>query len=282
MIRAAMRMKTLAATALFAACLASPIAGTGAHAAPAPQQSQSDLQKEIDRLQQENDQWKATVEELKKEIAKLKAALADQAKQAQGASPAAPAPAAPTVPPVPPADVVPADPSIGPGGLLSMLQAEYLAAFDSAPQSPANGGDGVGFANHLRKLEAWCARANRRYIRTFTWVGRIDPQSVRADKLGASMDLLFQNGTRQFRVPVTLSSTQASRIRQGDRWFFGDVEVTAVVRPRVRVDPARSNPGAFEVPPMVGPYLTYGFDYEVRTIEPVPEPKDTAPKGDQK
>lgn len=277
-----MRMKTLAAATLFAAFLAGPLAGTAAHAAPAPQQSQSDLQKEIDRLRQENEQWKAMVEDLKKEIAKLKAALADQAKQAQGSAPAAPATAAPTVPPAPPADVVPADPSIGPGGLLAMLQAEYLGAFDSAPRAPADGGDGVTFTNHLRKLEAWCNRANRRYIRTFTWVGRIDPQTVRTDKLSASMDLLFQNGTRQFRVPVTLSSTQASRIRQGDRWYFGDVEVTAVVRPRVRVDPARSNPGAFEVPPMVGPYLTFAFDYEVRSIEPAPEPKDTAPKGDQK
>ena len=277
-----MRTKTLAAATLFAACLVGPFAGTAAHAAPAPQQSQSDLQKEIDRLQQENDQWKSTVEELKKEIAKLKAALADQAKQVQGSAPAATAPAAPTVPPAPPADVVPADPSIGPGGLLAMLQAEYLASFDSAPQSPASGGDGVTFANHMKKLESWCARANRRYIRTYTWVGRIDPQTARADKLSASMDLLFQNGTRQFRVPVTLSSTQASRIRQGDRWYFGDVEVTAVVRPKVRIDPARSNPGAFEVPPMVGPYLTYGFDYDVRSIEPAPEPKDAAPKGDQK
>ncbi len=275
-------MKTLAAGTLFAACLAGPLVGATALAAPATQQSQSDLQKEIDRLRQENEQWKTMVDELKTEIAKLKAALADQAKQAQGGAPAAPAPAAPTVPPVPPADVVPADPSIGPGGLLSMLQAEYLSAFDSAPQSPANGGESVAFNNHLRKLESWCTRANRRYIRTFTWVGRIDPATARADNNGASMDLLFQNGTRQFRVPVTLSTTQASRIRQGDRWYFGDVDVTAVVRPRVRVDPNRSNPGAFEVPPMVGPYLTYAFDYEVRSIEPAPEPKDTAPKGDQK
>jgi hypothetical protein len=274
-----MRMKTLAAATLFAACLAGPLAGTAAHAAPAPQQSQSDLQKEIDRLRQENEQWQTMVDELKKEIAKLKAALADQAKQAQGSAPAAPAP---TAPPAPPADVVPADPSIGPGGLLAMLQAEYLSAFDSAPQSPANGGESVAFNNHLRKLEAWCARANRRYIRTFTWVGRIDPTTARADKNSASMDLLFQNGTRQFRVPVTLTTTQASRIRQGERWYFGDVEVTAVVRPKVRIDANRSNPGAFEVPPMVGPYLTYAFDYDVRSIEPAPEPKDAAPKGDQK
>lgn len=275
-----MRTKTLAAATLFAACLVAPFAGATAHAAPAPQQSQSDLQKEIDRLRQENEQLGKTVEELKKEIAALKAAASDAAKQAAGGAPTAPA--APTVPPAPPADVVPADPSIGPGGLLAMLQAEYLSAFDSAPRSPADGGDAVPFNNHLKKLEAWCARMNRRYIRTFSWVARIDPPTIRTDKLSASMDLLFQNGTRQFRVPVTLSSTQASRIRQGDRWYFGDVDVSAVVRPKVRVDPARSNPGAFEVPPMVGPYLTYAFEYEVRSIEPAPEQKDAAPKGDQK
>jgi hypothetical protein len=273
-----MRMKTLAAATLFAACLVAPSTGTNAHAAPAPQQSQSDLQKEIDRLRQENEQLSNTVEQLKKEIAALKAA-ADAAKQAPSAAPTAPTAPAPTAPP---ADVVPADPSIGPGGLLSMLQAEYLSAFDSAPRTPADGGEAVQFSNHLKKLEAWCTRMNRRYVRTFSWVGRIDPPSIRVEKTSASMDLLFQNGTRQFRVPVTLSTTQASRVRQGDRWYFGDVDVTAVVRPRVRVDPARSNPGAFEVPPMVGPYLTYAFEYEVRSIEPVPEAKDTAPKGDQK
>jgi hypothetical protein len=57
------------------------------------------------------------------------------------------------------------------------------------------------------------------------------------------------------------------------------VTVNARVSPRMRVNPSRTAPGAFDVPPSVGPYLEFGYDLDVRSMVPAQQadPNATAP-----
>ncbi len=247
--------------------------------APAPaapqEQSMGDLRQEIARLKQQNDEQAAELEAALARIKELEQQLADaddaaKAKSSAGAqAPAAPAPA-PT----------PADPAIGPGGLLSSLRADYLAAFPTVP-SP-NGADGArATQQHLNALQSWVTKSNREGVRALAWTGRIDPNSVRRFRNKVNFTLVFEepNGTRDWRVPAQVTEGSFARVMRGDVIDTGMVTVNARVSPRMRVNPSRTAPGAFDVPPSVGPYLEFGYDLEVRSMVPAQQsdPNATAP-----
>ncbi len=249
------------------------------------QQSPNDLRQEAERLRQEAKQLRMDLDAALARIKALEAKLADAEQAAKdAAAKAGGSTSAPTVPaqPDPAAPIpaeVPADVNIGPGGLLASMQADYLKNFSSAPPPPSNPKEQLEFDLHMKKLESWCAKANRDGIRSLTWIGRIDPNSMRANGRLVSLAFLFKNGKREFRVEVTLDKGLLARVTSGDMIDLGDLAITAVVRPRVRVNTARAEPGAFETTPLVGPYLEFGFDYDIKSIIPAEKAKNLPAKG---
>ena len=224
-----------------------------------PPQSMSDLRQEIDRLRQELSRRDADLDAAKAQIATLKAEIAalKVAAQQPAAQPVAAAPA-----PAP----VPADPTIGPGGLLSALQAEYLAAFPSLPDTS----DQQKLNLHLRSLEPWCAKANRDGIRQYGWTGSVDQSSVRAQGRNVAFVAVFRNGTREFKQPFLVDQGMLTRIRGKDGGLLGgELQFNVIVKPKLTVNGGRPAPGAFENPPMVGPYVDFLLDLELKSVVPV-------------
>ena len=233
-----------------------------------PAQSMSDLRQEIERLRQEIAQRDADLAAAKERIAKLERQLADAAAgQATGGSPGqSPTPAAPPPP-------FPADPSLGPGGLLAAIQAAYLAEFPTMPDTASP----QKLNLHLRTLENWCARTNRDNIKQYAWTGTIDPNTFAVNGRTCSFNAVFVNGTRQFSVPVTVEQGLLSKVRAKDGSpSAAPLVFTAIVKPRIAVNSRRPTPQAFELPPMVAPYVDYLFDMEVRSVLPAP-PQPAAP-----
>lgn len=227
----------------------------------------SELRQEIDRLNSE----------LKRKQAELDAALARiKALESQPAAAPAPVPgsampasttAAPAAPAPPP---VPADPAIGPGGLLATYQAEYLSAFSEVP----DGSDQQKLNLHLRALEAWCAKGNRDGIKRHTWTGQIDASTFSCSGRNCSFTAVFRNGVREFKYQLTVDQGMLARVRdRNGAPVAGDLAFDIVVRPRLTVNAGRAARGAFETPPMVAPYVEYLLDLEPRSILPhAPEP----------
>jgi hypothetical protein len=250
-----------AAPALLALAVAIPAAPAAAQGAPTPPAQSGDsisaLRQEVERLTQELKRKQA---ELDAALARIKA-LESKAAGATGA-PATPAPDSPAAPvPAP----VPADPAIGPGGLLAAFQAEYLAAFREVP----DGSDAQKLNLHLRALEAWCAKGNRDALKRHTWIGQIDASTFAVNGRNCSFAAVFRNGTREFRYPVTVDQGMLSRVRdRSGAPMAGDLAFDVVVRPRLTVNPGRAARGAFENPPMVAPYVEYLLDLEPRSILP--------------
>jgi hypothetical protein len=260
-----MRIVPIAAIAV-AALLAAPPARAGAPVVTqSADQSAADLRQEIDRLrrqladsQAELDAAKARIKELE---AKLAAAAAGGARGQEI--------------PAPPPPPVPADPSIGPGGLLASLQADYLAAF---PDDPPSKSAQRLFEQHLQALRAFATRANRDYVRQVTWNGQLDPTiPVRANGRQVGFTVIFRNGVREFRVPATVSQGTFERIVADGQPTQGPIAVTAVVTPRVRVNADRPDRGAFESIPMVAPYVEFLFDLDVKSVIPAPPADATVP-----
>lgn len=248
-----------AAPALLAFAVAIPAAPAAAQGAPVPPAQSGDsiiaLRQEVERLTQE----------LKRKQAELDAAL-ERIKALESRAAGAPgAPAAPDAPAAPVPAPVPADPAIGPGGLLAAFQAEYLAAFRDVP----DGSDTQKLNLHLRALEAWCAKGNRDALKRHTWMGQIDASTFTVGGRNCSFAAVFRNGTREFRYPVTVDQGMLARVRdRSGAPMAGDLAFDVVVRPRLTVNANRAARGAFENPPMVAPYVEYLLDLEPRSILP--------------
>jgi hypothetical protein len=272
---------------------------TGAIAAPEPagawltspatqdptSESISDLRQEIDRLRLELAKKQADLEAALQRIKALEAGTADDSAPATDSKPA-PAPAtatspakskAPTtpskpltnlMPPAPMPAPIPADPTIGPGGLMASMQADYLTAYPTVPDAS----DAKQLALHLRGLPSWCTKANRENTKQFIWVGRVDQGTIQTNGKNVSFMATFVNSNRYFTVPITVDQSVVARVRTRNGIDPGDLAFSGIVTPRVRVNNRRPAPSAFETPYMLAPYIEFFFSFNVKSIVPAAGP----------
>jgi hypothetical protein len=278
-----MRMKhTPLYAALAAAVLGTSMAlgqATGAPAsappaaAPGQDASQSDLRKEIDRLRQ---QVRALEADLQAALDRIEELERELAAKAAGHPPSGGTQAKP------PVQRMPADPKLGPGGLLSMLQADYDSAdagFAGKETPSPDAADPQGrqaWEAHQRALDSWMKREQRK-VTEVDWVGTIDPASVEQRGRDVAMTIVFTNGGRDFRAPVVVDQGLVDRLKLADGTITAaPIVVNAVVTPKLRLNPQRGDTGAFDNPPLVAPFVEFGYDLKVRVLLPADRAK---PKG---
>ena len=296
--RPSMRLKR-SALIVSTLALATLTMATGAIAAPEPagawltspatqdptSESISDLRQEIDRLRLELAKKQADLEAALQRIKALEAGTADDSEPATESKPA-PTPAtatspakskAPTtpskpltnlMPPAPMPAPIPADPTIGPGGLMASMQADYLTAYPTVPDAS----DAKQLALHLRGLPSWCTKANRENTKQFIWVGRVDQGTIQTNGKNVSFMATFVNSNRYFTVPITVDQSVIARVRTRNGIDPGDLAFSGIVKPRVRVNSRRPAPSAFETPYMLAPYIEFFFSFNVKSIVPAAGP----------
>ena len=269
-------------TVTTASAAARPVAPvhTGTAGQDSTGESISDLRQEIDRLRLELAKKQADLDAALQRIKALENAVSGSTSAPSPATATAPAksaaptkstatpPPVNTLPPAPMPAPIPADPTIGPGGLMASLQADYLGAFPTVPN--ANETKQLGL--HLRDLENWCVKANRDGTKQYIWVGRINPNTIRVSGKSVSFVATFVNSNKQFTVPITVDQSLLSRVKTRNGIDTGDLAFSGIVRPRLRVNSARPAPSAFETPYMLAPYLEYFFAFNVKSIVPAAAP----------
>ncbi len=298
--RLSMRL-TRSALIVSTLALATLTMATGAHAAPEPSgarltnamtqdptpESISDLRQEIDRLRLELAKKQADLDAALQRIKALEAGTAADPAPATAPTPApAPAPATATspakstapsapskpltnhMPPAPMPAPIPADPTIGPGGLMASMQADYLTAYPTVPDA----NDTKQLALHLRGLQNWCVKANRDGTKQYIWVGRVDQGTIQTNGKNVSFMATFVNSNRYFTVPITVDQSVIARIRTRNGIDPGDLAFSGIVQPRVRVNSRRPAPSAFETPYMLAPYVEFFFSFNVKSIVPAAGP----------
>jgi hypothetical protein len=163
---------------------------------------------------------------------------------------------------------IPADPTIGPGGLMASMQADYLTAYPTVPDAS----DAKQLALHLRGLPSWCTKANRENTKQFIWVGRVDQGTIQTNGKNVSFMATFVNSNRYFTVPITVDQSVVARVRTRNGIDPGDLAFSGIVTPRVRVNNRRPAPSAFETPYMLAPYIEFFFSFNVKSIVPAAGP----------
>jgi hypothetical protein len=163
---------------------------------------------------------------------------------------------------------IPADPTIGPGGLMASMQADYLTAYPTVPDAS----DAKQLALHLRGLPSWCTKANRENTKQYIWVGRVAQGTIQTNGKNVSFMATFVNSNRYFTVPITVDQSVIARVRTRNGIDPGDLAFSGIVTPRVRVNNSRPAPSAFETPYMLAPYIEFFFSFNVKSIVPAAGP----------
>jgi hypothetical protein len=246
-----------------------PAPGTepAARDAPPATESPSDLRKENDRLRQRVQTLEGDLQAAIERIRQLEAQLA------------APAQQAPPVAPAGGATPVPANPAIGPGGLLSALRADYYSAESGLAGREVPGGPGTdaesrkAWAAYQRAVEPWIQRENRKATEV-QWTGTVDHATIAQRGREVSFVVVFTNGGKDYRAPIVVDSGMADRLKGPDGTITrGPVVVQAVVTPRLVLNPNRPDPGAFDNPPLVAPFVEFAYDLKVRVVLPAEKAK---------
>lgn len=240
---------------------------------PPVEQSQNDLRAENDRLSKQVAALQGDLNAALARVKLLEDQLAQAKKEAAAGGSGSGTDATPTAAPnAPPPESVPANPAIGPGGLLSKLIFDYGNAFGQADvPSSATGTDPISrqaWTLHQHALESWIAREQKGVV-DVQWIGTIDPASVQQNGREVRMVVDFVNGGRHFPTPILVDQGIAARLTGPDGLITtAPVAVSAIVTPRLRVNPARPTAGAFDNPPLIGPFLEFGYDIKPKVLLP--------------
>jgi|GEM_PF-2149720 len=286
-------------TVILAASLWLAVAASSICVGAAAPQSDSELRRMNERLEQRVRQLEAELaaaltrlKELEKELAAQKSTnpVPGQPPSMPDGSVDPSAPSAPTDPnaPAPPTASAPASPYDNSATILDAVLARFQADFAGKP-SPRPG-DNDERLNRLwtTEIERWANMINRELRRPVIWnVGILSAHSqgrswrlevICADPTtGADVGRPF---TIQLQQPQSASLELSQRLGTAN----GDFTLRAVYIPQIAINPMRYEIGPFDQPPFIGTYLEYGFRMTVTSLTAVErrgtrraQPTDTTP-----
>ncbi|MCC6907625.1 MAG: hypothetical protein IT430_06775 [Phycisphaerales bacterium] len=164
-----------------------------------------------------------------------------------------------------------------PDELLERLKADYAEAFPAEPPR-----DERARRQHLRLLSQWSNKVNRDHRRRVEWLCEIVSRDV-IDASEAYVDLrLVDPATREpvgsrfvIEWPARLRPI-LSRLEDGDL-----VRLRGLLNPEVRTNESRAEPGAFDIPPLIGPFVEFRFDVQVTAASAPEEAQNgqSSPRG---
>jgi len=273
---------------LAAACLALLVTA----ATPVVAQSQGDLRRANEQLRQEVEELRAQVERLQSQLREAEAAGAGLRERiAELEAAAATAAGEPETTPGDPADSTAPDedrPVITidetrPDASPRAVRAEARRRWEAGPGSLELGADAASpqRINYLRVLEPWVREQERTWRLPVRWV--VEPTGPgRTDRSGTTWTMQARDPItdavigRPFEVHARRSVVRglereiaraADEGRPTDRLqLFGDTVV------RFTIDPRRREPGTFDRPPLLAPFLTFEFGVEANDLS-VPRPR---------
>jgi hypothetical protein len=250
-----------------AACLLSMTASP-----PATAQSQNELRRENERLRAEMADLRVELEAARQEITDLKAEVDRLRALLDAAGQAPPAKASPM--PEPQVTIDESSPDASPRALLKAIIEAYQE--ETADLNMGTGPDDPDRIGYLRRLNRWVAGVNREYRLPVEWHVRILEPAVRA---GRNYRLRLQAVDPKTGVHLgdpfdaILSGSLASRLREHEERYGLDEQLLlkGVILPRVAVNEQRTEPGTFDNPRFVGPFVEFDFIVQAQTILPAPE-----------
>ena len=163
-----------------------------------------------------------------------------------------------------------------PHHLLARLKTEFAEHFPEPPPS-----DPRELRQHVRSLTQWVNMVNRERRQRIDWVCRIVSRDlIDADRAYVDLESID---------PVTGEALSERFVIEWPRRLrpllarFEDgapVRLRGLLTPDVRVNESRPEPGTFDIPPLIGPFVEFRYATQVTALSAVeigPPPADPLP-----
>lgn len=275
--------------------------------ATAQDETPAELRREITTLREQVTALESERDGLASQLEAAKARSADLAKQlqeertrvqqleqqlaARGNEPAQPGgeqptnqrpTVAPSGPSTPPQADIPADPRASPASLYQALVASYGRTFDGVSlETPTQR------AEYERRLNQWIDSVQQSMHGQTRWrlvMTEIQPTGRRRDASARFQVIDPVNG-----LPIgksflgTIPSRMVMKIDDPKAPQIWDVTLSLMPQPTINRD--RLTGGVFDYPPLIGPMVEFGFDFDwigMRRVQEPTEPASANPQPDEK
>lgn len=240
---------------------AAAIVTSGVMAPSAAAQSESQLQRENQRLAQqvreltnELDIAKKRIEELEQQVAQLERALAAARNTQQ------PGKVREEV------TIDESEPTASPRALLRALQFEYAETMKDMELGSSGDRERTIY---MRTLQRWQAAMMRKYRSQVQWHVRLERET--ATRAGYDLRLAAVDPVTYTQLgPAIDVSLPRSLARRYELMRNRDGAEVLVLRgtliPHITINPDRVEPGAFDNPPLIGPFAEFGLTVEPRSL----------------
>ncbi|MFG0330013.1 MAG: hypothetical protein ACF8PN_08960 [Phycisphaerales bacterium] len=220
-----------------------------------------DPQAEIERLQ-------ARIRELEAQLADAYRTISDLRRQlGQGGGTVTPNPGVDPTDPDPVA-LPENQPLASPSALLETVVTQYDTDFANASWSSE-----VDRRVHFRNLRAWSAQLNRKHRGRFEWIAEMQGFEALSEG-GATATVVVrdpQTGAR-WSEPVMIEVPRRFVDRLEEIEVGEYVELKGVIRLDLKLNADRETPGAFDVPPLVAPFVEFVYELDLQSVAEVDAP----------
>ncbi len=153
----------------------------------------------------------------------------------------------------------PLDPYASPASMLAELRWQYHQSLSDLPmQSPKQ------IAKSHEQIKIWCKNTNKQMRSKIRWLTRVDQlERTRQGQYTARVRVLDELTLLPIGDPMSLIIPKrfAQKIaRERDRKPLWWINALFIATPQY--DPERATPGVFEVPPFVGPFVSFAYELE--------------------
>lgn len=248
---------------------------------PAAAQSDQELRQENQRLRTENEDLKRDLEAARQAIERLEKQLqalemiisrmgGNTGTGGTGTGTGS------TPPPPPQVSIDESEPQASPRALLKAVEEEHKEAMAEIPMGEAGSRERTAYN---RALERWVSSVNRQMRFPIEWIVTLE----RGQRVRGGYELMVQAidpvHDTELGDPfvITISDAQARRmeaISVGDR-----LSLKGTLNANVRVNADRETSGPFNNPPLIGPYVEFGYTVDMNSL--VPAPKKEEEKKDE-
>jgi len=170
---------------------------------------------------------------------------------------------------------IPDDPYAAPDALHRRLRREFANEFAAEP--PA---EDRALQRYVADLRRWARIASQTHRAPVDWLVRIidrpttdDPAAPRV----ATFQVIERETGRTIGEPFTLTLAPRETARLDEHaeqklWILSGVLAAAP-----SINPDRPDKGLFDNPPLLGPYVEFGYDFSVRALRPAERTADASP-----
>lgn len=171
---------------------------------------------------------------------------------------------------------VPDDPFASPASLLEGLKAKY-----DAEVTPPESDEPQAIEEYHAGIAKWCRETSRTMRERREWVVSVE-EVVRSGRRPATAWMRVIDPATKLPIgsafSLVLSDRFASRVERGDEGSLWTIRLLVVGQPRYIA--GRATPGIFDAPPLIGPYVEFGWSGHPYAIFPyVEKPVEPAKPG---